>query len=119
VRDIQAVVATEGDEEVVTRDTGDGLRLEAEQPPDAVVLVDDVIARAQVRERLECSSDARRPRGAAAEDLRFGNERDAQLAPHEALPSRRNGEQENAVVGQARRRLLHPSVSTAQELLRP
>ena len=59
VRDVQAVLAAEGEQEVVARDAGDRLRLEAEQLPDAVVLVDDVVARAQVGERLERAADAR------------------------------------------------------------
>ncbi len=50
VRDVQAVLAAEGEEEVVARDAGDVLRLEPEQPPDAVILVDDVVAHAQVGE---------------------------------------------------------------------
>src|SRR5262249_32342578 len=41
VRDVEPVLAAEGEQEVVARDPGDGVRLEAEQPPDAVVLVDD------------------------------------------------------------------------------
>jgi hypothetical protein len=52
VRDVEAVIALEGQEEVVARDAGDGLRLESEQLPDPVVLVDDVIARAEVGEAL-------------------------------------------------------------------
>ena len=53
VRDVQPVVAAKREEEVVARDARDRLRLEAEQLADAVVLVDDVVAGAQVGERLQ------------------------------------------------------------------
>ena len=53
VRDVEPVLAAEGEQEVVARDARDLLRLEAEQLADAVVLVDDVVAGAQVGERLE------------------------------------------------------------------
>src|SRR5262249_43232098 len=42
VRDVEAVLAAEGDEEVVARDARDLFRLEAEELADAVVLMDDV-----------------------------------------------------------------------------
>jgi hypothetical protein len=73
VRDVQPVLAAEGEEEVVARDARDLLRLEAEQLPDAVVLVDDVVAVAAGR-RNDCSTRPRRPswRGAFCEDLRVG-----------------------------------------------
>ena len=45
---------------------GDRLRLEAEQLADAVVLVDDVVAGAQVGERLERAAERARRRAAAA-----------------------------------------------------
>src|SRR5207245_2913376 len=43
VRNVEPVVAAESDEEIVARDAGDRLRLEAEQLADAVVLVHDVV----------------------------------------------------------------------------
>jgi hypothetical protein len=43
VRDVQAIVALEGEEEVVACDSRDVLRLEAEQSPDPLVLVHDVV----------------------------------------------------------------------------
>jgi hypothetical protein len=52
VRDIEAVIALEAKEEVVARDAGDGLRLEAEELSDAVILVDDVVPGAKVGEAL-------------------------------------------------------------------
>ena len=71
VRDVEPVLALEGEEEVVARDAGDVLRLEPEETPDAVVLVDDVVADAEVGERLQRATEtrvgARRP---LPEDLR-------------------------------------------------
>ncbi len=54
--DVQAVVAAEGEVQVVAGDVRDLLRLESEQAPDAVVLVYDVVACAQVCEGLERST---------------------------------------------------------------
>ena len=49
----------------------DVLRLEAEKPPHAVVLVDDVVADAEVGEGLQRATESRvGARGALAEDLR-------------------------------------------------
>ena len=80
-----AVVAAEAEQQVVARDACDLLRLEAEQLRDAVVLVDDVVARAQVGEARErAAGGGGRPRRAAAEDLRIGEERDPELTPDEA-----------------------------------
>ena len=64
MRDVEPVVAAEGEEEVVARDAGDRLRLEAEQLADAVVLVDDVVAGAQVGEGLERAAGGRGARRA-------------------------------------------------------
>ena len=55
---VEPVVAAEGEEEVVAGDSRDLLRLEAEQLSDAVVLVDDVVARAEVGERLQRAAEA-------------------------------------------------------------
>ena len=57
--------------EVVAGDAGDGLGVEAGEARDAVVLVDDDVARAQVGERAQRAAPARRPLralGAAAAD---------------------------------------------------
>ena len=71
VRDVEPILALEREEEVVTRDPGDVLRLEAEETPDAVILVHDVVADTEVGERLERAAEPRvDPRGALAEDLR-------------------------------------------------
>ena len=66
------------------------LRLEAEQLADAVVLVHDVVAGAQVGERLQRAPDARglRPRRALAEELRVGQQDEVQVAPDEAATRR-------------------------------
>ena len=91
VRDVDAVVAAVGEQEVVARDAGDLLRLEAEQLRDAVVLVHDVVAGAQVGEALQrAARRARRARRPLAEDLRVGQQREAELAPDEAASRRRD-----------------------------
>ena len=51
----ELVVAAEVEVQVVARDPGDGLRVEAREARDAVVLVHDVVAGAQVGEALECA----------------------------------------------------------------
>ena len=90
VRHVEPVVAAEGEEEVVTRDLGDLLRLEAEQLPDAVVLVHDVVAGAKVGEGLERATDPLCCARPAAEDLRVGQDCDPELSPHEASTGRRD-----------------------------
>ena len=95
VRDVQPVVTAEGEEEIVARDPRDGLRLEAEELPDAVVLVDDEVARAQVGEALQSAADPRvGPRRALAEDLRVREEDEAEIAQDEAAPRGGDGEEE-------------------------
>ena len=95
VRDVEAVVAAEREQQVVARDAGDLLRLEAEQLADAVILVDDVVARAQVGERLQrAAAEAPLARHAAAEDLVVGQEDEAELAPDEAAPRGLDREEE-------------------------
>src|SRR4029078_827179 len=54
VRHVETVLAADGEEQVVARDPRDLLRLEAEQLPDAVVLVDDEVTGAQDGARLAC-----------------------------------------------------------------
>ena len=103
VRDVEPVVAAEGEEEVVARDAGDLLRLEAEELADAVILVDDVVADPQVGERGERPAEprvgARRP---LAEDLRVGQQHEAEVAPDEAAPRRRDREPHAGVARQRR-----------------
>ena len=101
VREIEAVVATEGDEEVVARDACDLLRLEAEELPDAVILVDDVVACSQVGERGERPAETGiGPRRTLPEDLAVGQQHEAELAPDEAAARRGDGEAESGVLRQ-------------------
>src|SRR5207244_1840328 len=99
VRHEHAVVAAEAEQEVVARDAGDLFRLETEQLRDPVVLVHDVVPRAQVGEALEHpprAAGARYPRRAAAEDLRVRQQREPEIAPDEPAPRRADGEREAA-----------------------
>ena len=101
MRDVEPVLAAEREEEVVARDARDLLRLEAEQLPDAVILVDDEVAAAQVGEGGERAAEALvGPRRPLAEDLRVGQEDEAELAPDEAAPRRGDREQELRLLGQ-------------------
>ena len=82
---------------------------------DAVVLVDDVVAGAQVGEALQRAAGRRgRPRRAAAEDLRVGQQREAELAPDEAAARRRDGEQ-RARSGQSSPGVEHARLDAAQQ----
>ena len=93
MRDVQPVLAAEGEEEVVARHARDLLRLEAEEATDAVVLVDDVVAGAQVGERLQRTAEPRvRPRRPLPEDLHVGEKRDPEVAPDEAAAGRADDE---------------------------
>ena len=119
VRDVEAVFAAERELEVVARDAGDLARLEAEQLADAVVLVDDVVSGAELGEGLEraaggCGAAA----GAAAEDLRVGEQREPELAPDEAAARVGDGEQELRLVGQLLALVDQTGVDAAQQVLR-
>src|SRR5207245_5169481 len=84
-----------GEQEVVAHDVCDLLRLEGQQLADAVVLVHDVVARAEVGERLECArTGAALARRSLAENLRVREQDEAELAPDEATARGRDGEQE-------------------------
>ena len=93
MRDVEPVVAAEREEEVVARDAGDLLRLEAEELADAVILVDDVVADAEVGERRQRPAEprvgARRP---LAEHLRVREQDELELPPDEPAPGRRDRE---------------------------
>src|SRR5207342_1424547 len=92
-RDVEPVVAAEREKEVVARDPGDLLRLEAEQLADAVILVDDVVADAKVGERRQRPAEARvRSRRPLAEHLRVREQDELELPPDEPAPGRRDGE---------------------------
>ncbi len=91
VRDVEPVLAAEGEQEIVARHARDGLRLEPEELADAVVLVDDVVAGAEVGEGLQRpAAEAALARRAAAEDLVVGQEDEAEVAPDEAAPRGRD-----------------------------
>ena len=93
VRDVDAVLAAEAEQEVVAGDARDLLRLEAEQLRDAVVLVDDVVAGAQVGEARE--------RAAGRRDRPGGRRRKTWVSGRSAIPRsrqtkpRRTGETAN------------------------
>ena len=69
--------------QVVARDVGDGLGVEAGEPRDPVVLVDDDVAGAQVGEAAQHAAPALRParsgRAAAAEQPVLGDHREVEL----------------------------------------
>ncbi len=112
--DVEAVVALEGEEEVVARDAGDRLRLEAEQLADAVILVDDVVAGAEVGEALERPPEADvRARRALAEDLRVREEDEPEVAQDEAAAGRRDGEHEPRLGRELVARLEHGRLDVA------
>ena len=120
MRDVEPVLAAEGEEEVVARDAGDRLRLEAEELADAVILVDDVVADAQVGEGGERAAEPRvRARRALAEDLRVGQEDEAEVAPDEAAPRRRDREADGRRRAAAGRRLVDRALDLAQEAALP
>ncbi len=84
-----------------------------------MVLVDDVVSGAELGEGLERA--ARRggaAAGAAAEDLRVGQQREPELAPDEAAARVGDGEQELGLVGQLLAVVDQTSVDAAQEVLR-
>ena len=118
MRDVEPVLAAEGEEEVVARDARHLLRLEAEQLPDAVILVDDEVAAAQVGEGGERAAEALvRPRRALAEDLRVGQEDEAELAPDEAAPRGRDREQELRLLGQVLTGVEHARVGPLEQVV--
>ncbi len=120
VRDVEAVLAAEREQEVVARHARDRLRLEAEQLPDAVILVHDVVAAAEVGERLESPpAEAALAGRAAAEDLMIGKEDEAELAPDEAPACGRDGEEKLRLLRQLVARLEEPRLDAAEQVLRP
>src|SRR6266576_657929 len=85
VRDVEAVLAPEGEQQVVAGDAGDLLRLEGLQAADTVILVDDVVARAQVGEALEGAAQPRvRSWRTLPEDLGVREQDEPELTPDEA-----------------------------------
>ena len=97
--------------EVVAGDAGDGLRLEAGEARDAVVLVHDDVAGAQVGERAQAPAAALGRRlaagalgAAAAEQAVLGDDGEPQARGDEAVAQRRVGEVQRAGVAVARSR---------------
>ena len=101
VRNVEAVVASEGEEEVVARDAGDLPRLEAEELADSVVLVDDVVAYPKVGERLERAPEPLvHPGWPLAEDLRVREEGYPEVSPDEAASRGAHDERDGRIGGE-------------------
>ena len=67
-----------------------------------MVLVDDVVARPELGEGLQgAAGGGGAAASAAAEDLGVGQEREAEVAPDEAPPGRRDGEEELGLGGRS------------------
>jgi hypothetical protein len=83
-----------------------------------VILVHDVVAGAEVGERLQCASaEAALARHTAAEDLVIGEEDEAELAPDEAAAGGRDREEKLRLLRQLVSRLQHARLHPAQEVL--
>ena len=96
------VRALELEVEVVARDPGDGLRVEAGEAREAVVLVDDDVAGAQVGERAQQPAPAPRralDAPAAVDQPVLGDRRELQRRGDEAVAQVGLGEDEPAGVG--------------------
>src|SRR5439155_2834540 len=119
VRDVEAVLAPECEQQVVAGDAGYLLRLEGLQATDAVILVDDVVAGAEVGEALEGSPEAGiGSRWPLAEDLRVGEQDESQLAPDETAPRRGDREHELGLAGQRLAGLEQPRFDSPEQVLR-
>jgi hypothetical protein len=119
VRDVEPVLALEREVEVVARDARDLLRLEAEELPDAVVLVHDVVAGSEVGEGLQRSAEPRvGARRALAEDLHVGQKRDAEVTPDEAASRRADDEAQDRILRQRQLLLDDVGVDLAKQALR-
>ncbi len=102
MRHVEAVVAAELEVEVVADDPAHLLRVEADEPADAVVLVHDVVAGAQVGDRRERPPEPGRAAGAAAAQELGGRQHgDALRRRDEAVPQRRDDERDARLVGAA------------------
>ena len=115
--------------EVVARDVRDGLRLEAGEARDAVVLVHDDVAGAQLRERAQAAAAAlggALPAGALgaapAEEAVLGDDRELQAGRDEPVAQRRAREVQRAAVGGRRLvrrvRVVEPRRPQAGEVVR-
>ena len=120
MRDVEAVLAPEGEQQVVAGDAGDLLRLEGLQAADAMVLVDDVVARAKVGEALESTPQPGISSGRTlTEDLRVGEQDEPKLTPDEAAARGRDREHELGLVGQCLAGLEQARLDPPQQVLRP
>jgi hypothetical protein len=120
VRDVEAVVAAEGEEEIVARDPGDGSRLETEQVADPVILVDDKVARAQVGESLQgAAKPCVGPRRPLPEDLRVREEDEPELARHESTTGGRDREANGLVRRELFAGLQQLGLDLSEKRLRP
>ena len=102
VGDVEAIVAPEGEKEIVARDSGDRLRLEPEQLADPVILVNDMVARTEVGEALECAAETDvAARRALAKDLGVGKENEPELTQYEAAARGRDREEKPGSAGRS------------------
>ena len=85
---------------------------------DAVVLVDDVVARAQVGEGLERAAEPGLAPRALAKDLRVGEERQPELTPDEAAAGRRDREAQLRLTRRRLARLEQLGLGAPQQALR-
>ena len=115
--------------EVVAGDAADGLRVEAPEAGQPVVLVDDDVARAQVGERAQRAATAAAGvlargalRPAAAEEAVLGEHRQAEPGGDEAVAQRGRGEAQLLRLGRAGaldRVLVLPAGPQAREVVAP
>ena len=120
VWNVKAVLAAEGEQQVVARDPGHLLRLERLQATDAVVLVNNVVARPEIGEALERSAQSRiRSRRTLAEDLRVREQDKPVLPPDEASPGGRDREEQLGLIGQGLAGLEQAGIDPPEQVLRP
>jgi hypothetical protein len=85
-----------------------------------VILVNDVVAGAQVGEALQRSSEPRvRSWRTLAEDLGIGKQDEPEVAPDEAATGRRNREEQLGLVRQRLAGLEQPRLDPAEQVERP
>ena len=100
VRHVQPVVAAELEVEVVADDAAHLLGVEADEPADAVVLMHDVVAGAQVGDGRQGAADAgRAARAAAAEELSRRQDGQPQAGRDEPPPQLADAERDAGLLG--------------------
>ena len=117
--DTQSILAPESEVEVIARNARDLLGLEAEEPPEAMVLVDDVSPCTEVRERLEGAPE---PRVCAwrslSEHLRVGKDCKTEVSPDESAACRlTTNRSAGSPVGERLGALVHLGVDLAKQAL--